>query len=85
MNMHTCFSIWPRPPSISVCVDHSNPALVGEYYSATLSVVNQEATPITGIEVKISLPDCLDEAQPQGQLRVLYIHTHRVVTCCTAH
>ena len=45
---------------------HSNPALTGEYYDIAVSVVNEEPTAITDLDVKVSLPEFLDEEQPHG-------------------
>ena len=61
-------SIVSRSSHISVFLDHSNPALVGEYYDAMLVVVNQEKnTAITGLDIRLSLPESLNETQPHGK------------------
>ena len=65
---HVCFSIAPRPPGLSISLDHCSPALSGEHYGVTVSVVNEEATPITDLIVKIFLPEFLDESQPYSEL-----------------
>lgn len=63
------FSIRPRSSCISVFLEQSNPALVGENYDATLVVVNQENTPITDLDIRISLLESLDETQPHGECK----------------
>lgn len=69
MTVAMVFSIEPRPPHISISLDHCNPALAGEYYGVTVGVVNQETTPITDLDIKVFLPEFLDESQPYSELQ----------------
>ncbi len=67
INYSDIVRIQARSSCISISLTHSNPALIGEYYDVTLSVVNEEDTAITDLDIKISLPESLDEAQPYGE------------------
>lgn len=65
------FRITPRSPNISVSLDHSKPALAEEYYEVSVNVRNMEATPITNVSIKLSIP--LEEFQPEGELLLLLL------------
>ena len=39
---------------------------MGEYYAVTVGVVKKEQTPITDLNIEVSLPELLNETEPQG-------------------
>ncbi len=78
-------SIQPRPSNIDLTVQHSTPALVGEYYSIGVGVVNREqgVGPLLDLRVGVALTETLeDSSHPSGVYVCMYVCIYICMYAC---